>query len=105
VGTSTAGSLTPSVLAFPAQKVGTPSAAKPVTLTNAGTVPLIIGSALATGDFSQNNNCPSSLLPHTSCTFSVTFSPSTTGTRTGSISISDNDGSSPQTITLSGTGN
>jgi len=104
VGTSTAGNLVPSVLTFPAQKVGTPSIAKPVTLTNAGNVPLIIGSTLAMGDFSQNNNCPSSLLPHTSCTLSVTFSPSAVGTRTGSISISDNDGSSPQTVTLSGTG-
>ncbi len=104
VGTSTAGNLVPSALVFPAQKVGTPSAAKLVTLTNAGTESLIIGSALATGDFSQNNNCPSSLLPNGSCTLSVTFSPSVVGTRTGSISISDNDGSSPQTITLTGTG-
>jgi phospholipase C len=105
VGTSTAGNLVPSALTFPAQKVGTPSAPISVSMTNAGTVPLIIGSALATGDFSQSNNCPSSLLPHGSCTFSITFSPSVAGTRTGSISISDNDGSSPQTVTLTGTGN
>jgi len=104
VGSSTAANLVPSAVTFPAQKVGTLSAPIPVSLTNAGTVPLIIGSALAMGDFSQNNNCPSSLLPNGSCTFSITFSPSATGTRTGSINISDNDGSSPQTITLSGTG-
>jgi len=105
IGTSTAANLVPSALTFPAQKVGTLSAPLSVSLTNAGTVPLIIGSALATGDFSENNNCPSSLLPNTSCTFNVNFSPSATGNRTGSISISDNDGSSPQTITLTGTGN
>jgi phospholipase C len=105
VASSTAANLVPTALTFPAQKVGTSSGSLPVNLTNAGNVPLIIGSALATGDFSQNNNCPSSLLPNGSCTFSITFSPSATGTRTGSISISDNDGSSPQAINLSGTGN
>jgi phospholipase C len=104
VGTSTAADLIPATLTFPAQKVGTTSAASTVSLTNAGTVPLVIGSALASGDFSENNNCPSTLIPNGSCTFSITFTPSATGARTGSITINDSDNNSPQTIPLSGTG-
>jgi phospholipase C len=104
VSSSTAANLVPSALSFPPQKVGTLSSPLTVSLTNAGNVPLIIGSVLPTGDFSQNNNCPSSLLPKGSCTLSVTFTPSVIGARKGSISISDNDGSSPQAITLTGTG-
>ncbi len=104
VGSSTAADLVPSALAFGSQKVGTSSAPLSVSLTNAASVPLILGSVLATGDFSQNNNCPSSLLPNASCTFSISFAPSVAGTRTGSISISDSDGSSPQSVSLTGTG-
>ena len=104
VGVSTGVNMVPGTLTFPAQKVGTPSAPQSFSLTNAQKVPLVIGSVLPSGDFSQSNNCPSSLLPKGSCTFNVTFSPSATGARTGSITINDSDGSSPQTIPLTGTG-
>ncbi len=38
------------------------------------------------------------------CSICVTFSPSGTGTRTGKITVTDSDGSSPQTTVLSGLG-
>jgi hypothetical protein len=104
VGVSTGVNVVPGTLTFPAQPVGTPSAPQSLSVTNAENVPLVIGSALASGDFAQSNNCPNSLLPKGTCTFNVTFSPSTTGTRTGSITINDSDGSSPQIIPLKGTG-
>ena len=104
VGTSTAANLVPGSLTFGTEKVGTASPTRAVSLTNASNVPLIIGSVLATGDFNQSNNCPSSLLPNGSCTFNISFTPTVAGTRTGSISISDSDGSSPQAISLTGTG-
>jgi hypothetical protein len=34
----------------------------------------------------------------------VTFTPTATGTRSASVSVTDNAGSSPQTIPLTGTG-
>jgi len=42
--------------------------------------------------------------PGSSCTMSVTFKPKTIGPASGSISITDNAPSSPQTISLQGTG-
>jgi Cep192 domain 4 len=38
------------------------------------------------------------------CTISVRFSPTATGTRTGTLEIADNANGSPQTVTLTGTG-
>src|SRR5208337_657185 len=38
------------------------------------------------------------------CTISVTFKPSASGSRTASVSITDNASGSPQTVSLSGTG-
>jgi hypothetical protein len=39
-----------------------------------------------------------------SCTISVTFTPTTINTRTGTVSITDNAPASPQTVALTGTG-
>jgi hypothetical protein len=39
-----------------------------------------------------------------SCTFSMTFTPTAVGSRTGSITITDDAGNSPQSISLSGIG-
>jgi Abnormal spindle-like microcephaly-assoc'd, ASPM-SPD-2-Hydin len=44
------------------------------------------------------------LSPRGHCTVSVSFSPTTTGAQTGSITISDNTPNSPQVISLSGSG-
>src|SRR4029077_15403924 len=46
----------------------------------------------------------SSLAPSGSCTISVVFTPSATGTRTATVVISDNAPGSPHTIALAGTG-
>jgi hypothetical protein len=55
-------------------------------------------------DFTLSNNCGSTLAPSTQCTLSVTFKPSSAGTRTASIVFADNAADSPQTLSLSGTG-
>ncbi len=96
--------LTPSTLNFPTVLVGTSSATQPVTLTNNGTATLSINSIQTTGDFSQSNNCPVVLAYGASCTINVQFNPSTTGTRAGTVTVSDNAQGSPQTVSLSGTG-
>jgi trimeric autotransporter adhesin len=107
-GTGTAPvSLSPAALSFGNQVFGTTSAKQTVTLKNTQTVPLTISGVSAAGDFAQTSNCP--LAPNTlgasaSCTISVTFTPTALGTRTGTLTIADNAGTSPQTVGLSGTG-
>jgi hypothetical protein len=96
-------SLSKTSLSFGNQAVGTTSLAQSFTLTNTGNASLNINSVLASGDYSAST-CASSLAPNGVCTISVTFKPTTTGTRTGAVTISDNAGGSPQTVTLTGTG-
>jgi len=104
IGGSPIATLSASSLTFSGQAVGTTSAAQSVSLTNTGSVSLDIGSIASSGDFSQTNNCPSSLASNSTCTISVTFTPTVSGTRTGMISITDNAANSPQSVSLSGTG-
>jgi phospholipase C len=101
--------LTPPSLTFPAQAVGTTSAPQTFTVGNAGSDNLTFASIVATGDYAQTNNCNvggTGVAPGASCTVTVTFTPTTTGARTGAISLSDNDGSltSPQSVPLTGSG-
>ena len=107
-GTGTIVKLLPANLNFGNQQVGTMSSPKMVTLTNLGTVTLNITTVKITGsnagDFSQTNTCGSTVAPGASCTISVTFKPKAVGTRSGSVSVSDDGGGSPQKVTLSGTG-
>lgn len=97
-------SLSPTSLSFASLIVGSTSGGQGVTLTNNGGTALTITSITATGDFSQTNTCGAAVGAGASCAISVTFKPTAGGARTGSVTISDNAPSSPQTITLSGTG-
>jgi hypothetical protein len=97
-------SLSSTLLIFSNQSVGTSSSAQNVTLTNTGTALLLISSITARGDFSQTNTCGTTLGAGNNCVISVTFKPTATGTRAGTISIFDKAAGSPQTVALSGTG-
>jgi len=71
-----------------------------ITLTNVGSIPLdITGIAISAGPFSQTNTCGRSVGAGNSCAITVTWSRST---GSGEISISDNGGASPQTVSLRG---
>ena len=96
--------LSPTSLTFGATAVGSTSAAQSVKLTNSGSAGLSITGVTTSGDFSQTNNCPASLAVQASCNISVTFNPTASGTRTGTLSVQDNAAGSPQTVALSGTG-
>lgn len=107
VGSSSV-TLSPISLTFASQNVGLASASQTVTLSNKGTAPLSIASislsGASPGDFGQTNACPTSLPVNASCSVSVTFKPTATGSRTASLSLADNATGSPQTVPLSGTG-
>jgi kumamolisin len=97
-------SVSPSALTFTKTVVGAKSTAKTATLTNAGTVTLDIGSITTSSNFSQTNACGSTLATGKSCKISVTFTPLQSGSVTGTLSVTDNAGNSPQTVALSGIG-
>ena len=103
-GTAPVVSLSTSALTFAGQLAGISSSAQTVTLSNTGNDTLNITSIAASGDFAQTNNCGTSLSAGGNCTISVTFNPTALGTRTGTVTITDNAAGSPETVSLSGTG-
>ncbi|HEV2425253.1 MAG TPA: alkaline phosphatase family protein [Terriglobia bacterium] len=80
------------------------SSTQSATLKNLGSSELTISSIVPNGDYSQTNNCGSSLAAGASCTITVTFKPSATGTRFGTITVTDSDGSGSQVLNLTGVG-
>ncbi len=103
VGTMGLAQLGPDHLNF-SQTVGT-VAPQTVNLTNHGDGPLTIGGIAATGDFKAQPNCPPVLLPGTSCSISVTFTPQGAGLRKGSLMVNDDANAVPgstQSVQLSG---
>jgi len=103
-GLAPAASLTPSSLTFASQVLGTSSAAQTVQLSNSGTAALSLANVQVSGDFAQTNNCPASLAAGATCTFSVTFTPTASGSRSGILTVNDNASGSPQTVSLFGNG-
>lgn len=102
--------LSPAVLDFGNQQVGTRSATQMVALTNTGSAPLTISNLSLNGAnpsdfFIAANTCAGSALqPGLSCSVSVHFVPSATGSRSASLVFIDNASDSPQSILLAGSG-
>lgn len=102
--------LNPAGLVFSAQSIGTASQPETVTLTNQDSSAVTIASGAVTivganaADFAETDDCQNtSLATGASCTISVTFDPTGTGTRTAQIQVTDSASNSPQLIGLSGT--
>ncbi len=96
--------VSPSSIGFGKVAAGTTSSTKSITLSNNGTAALSIVSIAASGDFSQTNNCGNSLTAGNSCAVNVTFSPTVAGAITGALTFADGVSTSPQIVTLTGTG-
>jgi hypothetical protein len=104
-GSGTPGaSVAPASLTFSSLPLGTSSAPQTVTVSSTGNLPLSVGTLQATGDFAQTNNCPSTLSPGSACTVAVTFTPTASGSRSGTLTVTSSAQNSPQTIGLTGTG-
>ena len=99
-----------SSLSFGNQVVGTTAGAQSVTVTNSGAASLIVSTVTIGGanasDFAKNaDTCTgATVAPNGTCAVTVSFSPTATGARSGSVTINDNASDSPQTVSLSGTG-
>lgn len=87
-----------------AQTVAKKSAATSLYLVNNGTQTMTVDSIVASGDFAQTNNCTSTIKAGQKCTINATFTPKAVGKRTGAITFTDSDPSSPQVTSLSGVG-
>jgi hypothetical protein len=97
-------SLSPATLSFGSHTVGTTTNAISATLTNNQTTTLTISTVTVSGDFAQTNTCGTTLAAKAKCTISVTFTPTIVGSRTGTLTVTDDAGNSPQTSSLTGTG-
>ncbi|MEY9890223.1 hypothetical protein ABIA31_003881 [Catenulispora sp. MAP5-51] len=95
---------TPSSLSFGDVNSGSTSTAQAVTITNPGTSAASLSSISATGPFAQTNNCGSSLAAGASCTVQVTFSPTTGGNATGTLTVNTSAPGGPLSVALSGRG-
>ena len=100
--------VSPTSLTFPKQTVGTTSGAKTVTLRNNLLTTLTVSSLTFTGadpnDFFQTSTCDGSVGAQSTCTISVTFKPTAKGARTATLNVNDSANNSPQTVSLTGTG-
>ncbi|MFD5759494.1 discoidin domain-containing protein [Streptomyces sp. NPDC127044] len=94
----------PGSLTFADQAVNTTSAAQSVTVTNSGAATASITGVTAGGDFAQTNTCGTALAAGANCTVSVTFGPTASGTRTGTLTLTGDQSNNPTTVALSGTG-
>ena len=99
-------SVSPASIAFGSVARGSSSAARTVTVSNTGSVPLAITSIVLAGEapdqFSRINNCPATLPVADACTVRVVFEPTSVGKKRARLRV--NAGGSGTTVTLSGTG-
>jgi uncharacterized repeat protein (TIGR01451 family) len=105
---ATGGTITiaPTSLPFGIEGLGSTSSPETLTVSNTGNTAVTFTSIAMTGDFAGATlaQCPSIAVEGTPCTFHITFTPTAAGTRTGTITFTDNATGSPQTVTLTGTG-
>jgi hypothetical protein len=106
-GTATAPAsivLTPGSLTYAATLVNQTTAAQTLTVANTGGSTATLQTPVITGDFAISaNTCTAALPASTACAISITFTPTASGTRSGTLSITDSAGT--QTAQLTGAGN
>lgn len=99
----------PTSLSWNKVAVGNAGGPKVVTLTNSGSASITITSIGFTGadpgDFTvYQKTCGASLAASASCTATILFKPTVSGTRTSTLTLTDSAGNSPQQVSLSGIG-
>ena len=101
----TTASFNPSALTFTAQPLQSLSAQQTVTVTNTGRLNLNVSTVTISGDFTESDSCAGqSLAPGAACPIEVSFNPSQSGTRTGTLTLFGNLPGGQITAALSGTG-
>ena len=104
--TPSALTLSPLSLDFGTVQLGT-SATLPLQITNASPTAATFNGITTAGDYSVTGTCPTpntTLAANTSCTEQITFTPTQTGPRTGTLAISTSLSTLPINAPLTGTG-
>jgi len=96
--------VSPTTLVFGPQVTGTTSAVQYINVANTGNFTVTFTNVTITTNYALSNNCTGQLGPGSACSIGVTFTPTSTGTKAGTVTITDNATGSPQKVTLSGTG-
>ena len=99
--------LTPTSVNFGSWPVGQTSKVRNLALTNLGSTPLAFSITIGgadSGDFSAKSTCGSSVAAGAKCVIKITFTPTATGARSATIYVADSDWTSPQQVSLTGTG-
>ncbi|MGA8792471.1 hypothetical protein [Candidatus Binatus sp.] len=91
-------------LLFDPRRVGTTSSSQTITVTDNSGNQISSLSLSITGDFAKSTNCGSILAGHASCNVLVTFHPTKTGIRIGTLTITGTASNSPRTVSLLGLG-
>jgi len=101
-----AATVNPATLSF-SGAVNTTSSAQTITVSNTGNATLTISSVSLGGtdasQYAQTNTC-SSVAAGSSCTISVTFTPTSSGSKSASVSIAHSASGDPTIVSLGGTG-
>jgi hypothetical protein len=88
---------------FGSQAIGTVSAPQKLTFTNSGDATLMVTSIATSPEFGETGNC-ATVAPGASCAINVTFQPTGSGLRTGTLTINSNSVDGVFTLALTGTG-
>ena len=105
IGATSSLTVSPGTLAFGNQVLGAASAAQNITVSNTGFVNVTVNSVAASGGYAETDNCTGqTLTPGQTCTISVTFSPTVTGSMNGAITVNDTAVGAPHVVSLTGSG-
>ena len=91
-------------LAFAATPVNGNSDWQTVTVANTGTGPATLSSIAASGDFTVSSTCGTAIASGANCIAVLTFHPTASGNRTGTLTLTSTANNSPTNVALSGTG-
>jgi len=97
--------LSPIALNFGSVQLGSTSTL-PLQITNTSATAVTFNALTLTGDYAATGDCPinNTLAPTTTCTEQIAFTPTQTGTRTGTVAISTSLSTLPINVPLTGIG-
>jgi hypothetical protein len=97
--------VSPAALDFGNQLLGSASSVQNVTITNNTSDPVTTSISISpTGDFTETDTCGGTVAANSSCTISVTFTPTTQGSRAATMTITTGDSGNQNVVPLTGTG-
>ena len=94
----------PFSLQFASQDIGSTSPPQTTVLRNMGSAALSISNKTVGPDFAETDDCGTTVPAASLCTFTITFTPTASGSLEETLTITDNAQGSPHVVGLTGTG-